>query len=166
MIEYECLMQMEKKKTEKDDGATADYFMDDCNVRNGLLQVNTKKVGRQSSLRFEYNMNLEIQRVFQQQLAAKQSVAFVIGKAPPKRSGKRPLQLNEESFCNYEKRLDSWHKGNFFRCVLLAYFSGQSLAKTSEKVNLPLKFINSGLQTAMLPRIGWTNPVLLCSLAG
>jgi hypothetical protein len=47
MIEYECLMQMEKKKTEKDDGATTDYFMDDRNTLNGLLQVNTKKVGRQ-----------------------------------------------------------------------------------------------------------------------
>jgi hypothetical protein len=123
MIEYECLMQMEKKKTEKDDGATADYFMDDCNTLNGLLQVNTKKVGRQSSLRFEYNTNLEIQRVFQQQLAAKQSVAFVIGKAPPKRPGERPLQLNEESFCNYEKRLDSWHRqGNFFAAYHLLRF--------------------------------------------
>jgi hypothetical protein len=52
-IEYECLMQMEKKKTEKDDGVTADYFMDDHNTLNGLLQVNTKKVGRQSSLQFK-----------------------------------------------------------------------------------------------------------------
>jgi hypothetical protein len=43
------------------------------------------------------------------------------------------------------------------------YFSGQSSAKTSEKVNLPLKFFKSGLQTAMLPRIGWTYPVLLKS---
>jgi hypothetical protein len=62
MIEYECLMQMEKKKTKKDDGATADYFMDERNVLNGLLQVNTKKVGRQSSLRFENNTNLEIKQ--------------------------------------------------------------------------------------------------------
>jgi hypothetical protein len=77
MIEYECLMQMEKKKPEKDDGA------------------NTKKAGRQLSLRFEYNTNLEIQQLFQQQLAAKQSVAFVVGKAPPKRPGERPLQLNK-----------------------------------------------------------------------
>jgi hypothetical protein len=66
---------------------------------------------------------LEIQRVFQQQLAAKQSVGFVIGKAPPKRPGERPLQLNEESFCNYEKRLDSWHRqSNFFAAYYLLLF--------------------------------------------
>jgi hypothetical protein len=104
MIEYECLMQMEKKKTEKDDG-------------------NTNKAGRQSSLRFEYNTNLEIQRVFQQQLAAKQSVAFVIGKAPPKRPGQRPLQLNEEPLRNYEKRLGSWRRqSNIFAAYYLLLF--------------------------------------------
>jgi hypothetical protein len=97
--------------------------MDDRNGPNGLLQLNTKKAGRQSSLRFEYDTNLEIQRVFQQQLAAKQSVAFVIGKAPPKRPEERPLQLKEESFCNYEKRLDSWHRqGNIFAAYYLLLF--------------------------------------------
>ena len=117
MIEYECFMQMEKKKTEKDDGAGTDFSMDDRNAPN------TKKAGRQSSLRFEYNTNLEIQRVFQQQLAAKQSVPFVIGKAPPKRPGERPLQLNEESLCNYEKRLNRWHReGNIFAAYYLLLF--------------------------------------------
>lgn len=123
MIEYECLMQMEKKKTdEKDDGAS-DYSMDDRNAPDGLLQLNKKKPGRQSSLRFEYNTNLEIQRVFQQQLATKQSVAFVIGKAPPRRPGERPLQLDEESSRDYQKRLDSWYRqGNIFAAYYLLLF--------------------------------------------
>jgi hypothetical protein len=124
MIEYECLMQMEKKKTEKDDGAGPDCSMDDRDVPKGVLQVNTKKkAGRQSSLRFEYNTNLEIQRVFQQQVAAKQSVAFVISKAPPKRPGERPVQLNKESLPDYEKRLGSWHRhGNIFAAYYLLLF--------------------------------------------
>jgi hypothetical protein len=90
IIEYECLIQMEKKKIEKDDGA--------------------EKPGRQSSARFEYNTNFEMQRLFQQQLAAKQSLPFVIGNAPPKRPGNRPLQLNGEFMSDYKKRLDSWKR--------------------------------------------------------
>ena len=123
MIEYECLMQMEKKKTENDDSAGADCSMDDRNVPNRLVQLNTKKVGRQSSLRFEYNTNLEIQRLFQQQLTAKQCMAFIIGKAPPKRPGKRPLQLHEESFRSCKKRLDTWHRqSNLFAAYYLLLF--------------------------------------------
>jgi hypothetical protein len=123
MIEYECLMRMEKKKTEKDDGTNAYCSTDDRNAANGLPQLNTKKAGRQSSLRFEYDTNLEIQRVFQQQLAAKQSVAFVIGKAPPKRPGEKPSQANGEPFPNFQKRLESWHKeGNIFAAYYLLLF--------------------------------------------
>jgi hypothetical protein len=109
MIEYECLIQIEKKKTEKD-GDADDCTMHNHEVPGDFPQLNTKKPGRQSSPRFEYNTNFEMQRLFQQRLAAKQSLPFVIGNAPPKRPGNRPLQLNGESVSDYEKRLDSWQR--------------------------------------------------------
>jgi hypothetical protein len=42
MIEYECLIQTEKKKTEND------------NIADNLLELNARQRGRQSSPRFEY----------------------------------------------------------------------------------------------------------------
>jgi hypothetical protein len=95
-LEYASVIQMEKKKKEKNEDAD-DGSMDDA-----------KKRGRKSSLRFEYDTRFVMQRLFQQQLAVKQRLPFVIGKAPPKRPGNKPLQLNEESVDAYRKKLDSW----------------------------------------------------------
>jgi hypothetical protein len=111
-----------RKKTENDDGVD-DRTMDNYDAPDGLPQRNTKKKGRQSSPRFEYNTNFEMQRLFQQQLSTKQSLPFSIGKAPPKRPGNRPLQLNEESLNDYEKRLDSWQRqANIFAKYYLLLF--------------------------------------------
>jgi hypothetical protein len=109
MIEYECFLRIQKKKTEKDNEAD-DCTMDDDETLNDLLPLNAKKTGRESSSRFEYATNYEMQRLFQQQLATKQCVPFVIGNAPPKRPGHKPLQLNDESAIDYNKRLDSWQR--------------------------------------------------------
>jgi hypothetical protein len=109
IFEYECLVQTVKKKTEKEDG-TNDSSMDDHNAPDSLLQPNTNGRGRPSSLRFEYNTNIEIQRLFQQQLAAKYSLPFLIGNAPPRRPGSRPLLMSGESGENWEKRVDSWQR--------------------------------------------------------
>jgi hypothetical protein len=109
MIEYECLIQVKKKKAENDNSADADCTADVHEAPDDLLQVN-KKPGRQSSPRFEYNTSFEMQRLFEQQLAAKQSLPFVIGNAPPKRPGNKPLQLHDESVGDYQKRLDSWQR--------------------------------------------------------
>jgi hypothetical protein len=112
MIEYACLIQTEKKKAEKDNDAD-DCVMDDQEGPDDLSQRNsrTRKRGRESSQRFEYSTECELQRLFQQQLATKQSLPFVIGAAPPKRLGNKPLYLNEnESTQDYEKRLYSWQK--------------------------------------------------------
>jgi hypothetical protein len=109
MIEYECLIQTEKKKTKKDDD-TDDCTMVDYKSSDDLLQLNTKKPGRKSSVRFEYNTTCAMQRLFEQKLAAKHTLPFLIGNAPPKRPGNRPLHMNEESISDYEKRLDSWQR--------------------------------------------------------
>ncbi len=84
-----------EKKTENDDGVD-DRTMDNYDAPDGLPQRNTKKKGRQSSPRFEYNTNFEMQRLFQQQLSTKQSLPFSIGKAPPQRPGNTHLQMNQE----------------------------------------------------------------------
>jgi hypothetical protein len=122
MIEYACLIRMEQKKTEKDDSAN-DCTVEDHEESDGLPPLNTKKTGRQSSSRFEYNTNCAMQRLFQQLLATKQSLPFVIGNAPPKRPGKKPLRLNDELDSKYEKRLDSWQRqANIFAKYYLLLF--------------------------------------------
>ena len=108
MLEYASLMQVVKKKTEKDE-TTDDSIMHD-QAADGLLQENTKKAGRKSSLQFEYNTGFEMQPLFQQHLFTKECMPFAIGNAPPKRVGKRPLQLNNESHDDYQEKLDAWQK--------------------------------------------------------
>ena len=127
MIEYGCLIQIEKKKNENDDNAN-DCLVDDHEALDGLPQLNTKKRGRQSSSRFEYNTNFEMQRLFQQQTASKEPLPFVIGHAPPQRPGNKPLRLNEESISDYEKRLNSWQRqANVFARYYLLLFRPTSI---------------------------------------
>jgi len=84
--------------------------MDDRKAPDGHLQLDRKKPGRQSNPRFEYNTLFEMQRLFHQQLGTKKTKPFVIGKAPPKRPGKVPVQFYGESVTNYGFRRDSWQR--------------------------------------------------------
>jgi hypothetical protein len=124
LIEYGCLIQMKKKKSDKDDHVD-DCSMDEGEAPDDLPRLNTKKRGRQSSSRFEYNTTFEMQRLFEQVVATKQSLPFIIGKAPPKRPDSKPLPLDsrEESAEDYTKRLDGWQReADIFAAYYLLLF--------------------------------------------
>jgi hypothetical protein len=125
MMEYECLVQIGKKKIETEEGVN-DRLMEDGQAPDDLPHRNQKKPGRPASSRFEYDTNFQMQRLFEQLLAAKQSLPFVIGNAPPKRPGSKPLSLlneGESDDGDYTKRLDSWQRkaDTFARYYLLLY---------------------------------------------